>query len=603
MPSDHRSRAARRFQVALIKPSHYDDEGYVIQWFRSFVASNSLAVVYSLVEDSRRRNVLGADTPIDISVADEINTRIRIDRLIERFRAEGHFGLVFLVGVQSNQFPRAMDIARPLRAAGISVAIGGFHVSGCLAMLPRIQPDLQEAIDLGVTLYAGELEGRCDGLLADAARGALKPIYNHLNDLPSLQGAPTPVLPYDFLKRTYAKQTSFDAGRGCPYQCSFCTIINVQGRKSRGRDADDIERIVRENVAQGVNWFFVTDDNFARNKDWEAILDRLSALRREFTASGKIDIKLIIQVDTLCHKIPGFIEKAQAAGTARVFLGLESINPENLAAAKKRQNKITEYREMLRAWKRTGVITYAGYILGFPNDTPESIAEDIAIIQRELPLDILEFFCLTPLPGSEDHKVLFNKGVAMDADMNRYDVEHVVTAHPRMSRDAWEQTYARAWSSYYSREHIERLLRRAAATNTGISRLASMLFMFSSMVAIEKVHPLQSGIIRIKHRRDRRPAMPLEPVWLFYPRYAAESAIKMLQFARLWLWIDGLRRTIKKDPKRHTYVDTAIAPVEADDAAGLQLLTHSKAAQVAVEHARKIKELTTPAGRSFARAP
>ena len=92
-----------------------------------------------------------------------------------------------------------------------------------------------------------------------------------------------------------------------------------------------------------------------------------------------------------------------------MFIGLENINPDNLVGVKKKQNRIAEYREMLLAWKRAGCFTYAGYILGFPNDTPETIRRDIAIIQRELPLDILEFFCLTPLPGSEDHQRLAAK--------------------------------------------------------------------------------------------------------------------------------------------------------------------------------------------------
>ena len=79
-------------------------------------------------------------------------------------------------------------------------------------------------------------------------------------------------------------------------------------------------------------------------------------------------------------------------------------------------------------------MTWAGYILGFPTDTPESIARDIEIIKNELPIDILEFFCLTPLPGSEDHKKLYLNGVPMEPDMNKYDLEHVCTAHPRMSQ-------------------------------------------------------------------------------------------------------------------------------------------------------------------------
>ena len=226
--------------------------------------------------------------------------------------------------------------------------------------------------------------------------------------MPDMAAAAIPVLPRAVVTRVAGHYTSFDAGRGCPFQCSFCTIINVQGRKSRYRTADDVEAIVRANAAQGVTRFFVTDDNFARNRNWEPILDRLIELRE---VQG-FKIRLLLQVDTLCHRIPGFIEKAARAGCNAVFIGLENINPESLMGAKKRQNKIWEYRDMLQAWRRAKVMTWAGYILGFPTDTPESIARDIETIKRELPIDILEFFFLTPLPGSEDHKTLSSQGRA-----------------------------------------------------------------------------------------------------------------------------------------------------------------------------------------------
>jgi hypothetical protein len=586
------SGKGRRFQLALIKPSHYDDDGYVIQWFRTFIPSNSLAAVYSLVEDARQRRVLGDDVEIDVDAADEISMRIRPAKIVERFRRHGNFGLVFLVGVQSNQFSRALDIARPLRAAGVPVAIGGFHVSGCLAMVGEQQADLQEALALGITLYAGELEDRCDALLREAAGGMLKPIYNFMNQLPGIEATPTPILPKRYLRRTYKLMTSFDAGRGCPFECSFCTIINVQGRKSRKRSADDVEQLIRMNLAQGVSWFFITDDNFARNKDWEVILDRIIAVRREVEGSDR-DLKIIIQVDTLCHRNPNFIEKCKLAGVRRVFLGLESINPENLGAVKKRQNKITEYREMLLAWKYAGVITYAGYILGFPADTPESIEEDIKIIQRELPVDILEFVCMTPLPGSEDHKKLWQRGVAMDPDMNKYDLEHVVMAHPKMTQEQWEGIYRRAWKLYYSPEHIETLLRRAVVTGIGPSRLATMLAGFASIVEIENLHPLQSGIIRLKWRTDRRPGLPIEPAWRFYPRVIVEGVRKQLRYLRMWRDIDKIRCKVRSDPNRGSYHDQALAPVEAAETESLALFTHNAGARAAVEHARKIKELTT----------
>ena len=94
-----------------------------------------------------------------------------------------------------------------------------------------------------------------------------------------MEGVPVPFLPKRYIERTLGASASFDAGRGCPYQCSFCTIINVQGRKSRYRSADDIEHLVRLNWAQGIRKFFITDDNFARNKEWESTFDRLIELR------------------------------------------------------------------------------------------------------------------------------------------------------------------------------------------------------------------------------------------------------------------------------------------------------------------------------------
>jgi radical SAM superfamily enzyme YgiQ (UPF0313 family) len=519
-----------RFPVFLIKPSHYDDDGYVIRWMRSVIPSNTLATLYGLVSDCGSRSVLGEEVSIECHAIDETNTRIDFEGIISEIRSAGG-GLVGLVGVQTNQFPRAMDIAEKLREAGVSVSMGGFHVSGCLAMLPDVQPELQRALDLGVSLFAGEAEGRLESLLRDAANGAMKPIYDYLNDLPGLGGEPVPFLPRDRIERSIGLQTSFDAGRGCPFQCSFCTIINVQGRRSRRRSADDIERIVRANLAQGVNNFFITDDNFARNRDWETILDRLIDIRRHDK------IKFTIQVDTLCHQIPGFIEKARLAGVNKVFIGLESINAEALTAARKRQNQISEYRDMMQAWHNQGVIVLAGYIIGFPGDTPESIVRDIEIIQRELPVDILEFFILTPLPGSADHKALFDAGVPMATDLNSYDLHHVTTAHATMSASDWQRAFQLAWTRYYTREHIETLLRRARESGIKTRKMANMALWFHGCSVIEGLHPLDGGYFRMKSRGERRPELPRESVLRFYTRFGWEIASKHARYLRLFLWL------------------------------------------------------------------
>ncbi|MGB6968578.1 MAG: radical SAM protein, partial [Methyloceanibacter sp.] len=549
--------AERRFQLILIKPSHYDDDGYVIRWWRAMIPSNSLAAVYGIAADCAERQVLGPDVAFDIAVIDETNTHIDIPALLAGLRRHGNFGLVALVGVQSNQYPRALDIARPFRAAGVQVAMGGFHVSGCLSMLDGHAVGLDACRDMGVSMFAGEAEGRLDMVLRDAAAGQLAPLYDFMKDLPGIEGTPVPFLPKRYVERTLGLSASFDAGRGCPYQCSFCTIINVQGRKSRFRSADDIETLVRLNRAQGIHKFFITDDNFARNKEWEAIFDRLIELREK----ERIPLGLMIQVDTLCHKIKNFVEKAKRAGVTRVFIGLENINPDNLTAAKKRQNKITEYRKMLLAWKAQGIITLAGYILGFPSDTPETIRRDIAIIQDELPLDVIEFFCLTPLPGSEDHQVLWKKGVAMDPDLNVYDVEHVCTAHPKMSKQEWEGIYREAWSLYYTPKHMKTLLRRAAATGVPMLSLVKVLVTFAITVRLENLHPLQSGVLRAKRRSERRPGLPRENFWIFWSSYAWEALSKHAIFAGASVRLLLTAIAIARAPKAKTYMDQALTPV------------------------------------------
>jgi radical SAM superfamily enzyme YgiQ (UPF0313 family) len=573
--------ARRIFELILIKPSHYDDDGYVIQWVRSSIPSNSLAILHGLALDCVERQVLGADVEIRLTAWDETNTRIVPAQIIERIRAAGGQGMVGLVGVQSNQFPRAMDIARPLRAAGVTVCMGGFHVSGCIAMLPEMPPELKEAMALGITLFAGEAEGRFEDVLRAAVKNELPPIFDFMNDLPGLEGATAPYLPADVISRTESSRTSFDAGRGCPFHCSFCTIINVQGRKSRSRSADDVERIVRANLAQGVHNFFITDDNLARNQNWEAIFDRLIRMREEENER----IYIVAQVDTACHKLRGFIEKAARAGVNRVFIGLENINADSLKGAQKGQNQITEYRAMLQMWHRFGTLTYAGYILGFPGDTPASIERDIAIIQRELPIDVLEFFILTPLPGSADHKKLHLDGVEMERDLNRYDLVHVTTRHAQMSDAELRGIYLKAWDLYYTPKHVETVLRRAKTWGYDPLNMMWKLMSFHVMPLLEKVHSLEGGLFRRKRRRERRPGLPIESPLVFYPREAWRMVAKHVRFAGMyWRYRRILRRVLADETP---YIDIATTPVHPEDIDALQLYTDTRGSKTAVEKLRR----------------
>src|ERR1039457_5302650 len=118
--------ARRRFRIVLVKPLHYDDNGYVIQWMRSPIPSNSLASLFGLAKDCAERHILGDDVDIEIHAFDETNTRIRPERLAAMIEEAGA-GMVMLTGVESNQFPRAPELVGPLRARAFNLCLRRFH--------------------------------------------------------------------------------------------------------------------------------------------------------------------------------------------------------------------------------------------------------------------------------------------------------------------------------------------------------------------------------------------------------------------------------------------------------------------------------------------
>ncbi len=544
------------FHLILIKPTRYDDEGYPLRFRWSEVPSATLGVLYGMAEECRKREVLGNGVDIEIHALDDASHRISAPDLISRVKKDGGKGLVALVGVQSNQFPRAVDIARPFLAGDLPVCMGGFHVSGCFATLPDIPPEIKEAQDLGVSLFLGEAEeGRLERVLQDAFTGKLQTTYDYLHDVPDISNQPTPYLPLNKVCGSFASSASFDLGRGCPFECSFCCVINVHGRKSRQRSVDDLERIVRVNLQSGMRRFFITDDNFARNRNWEPLLDRLIELREQEGCK----FNLVIQVDTQCHRIPNFIDKAVRAGVDQVFIGLESINPDNLASVNKKHNKISEYRDMMLAWKKGPVIILAGYIIGFQDDTQESVLRDIETIKRELPVDVLSISYLTPLPGSADYARMVREGAWINQDMNRYDLTHRVTHHPKMSDEEWEAAYRSAWKCFYSEEHIERIFRRMVAlrSNKKLNTLDNLVTAFVS-THYSGIYSLDVPLRRIPKYGERRSSSDEKGSFTAYLRVFTGVMLNSIAASYAYFRLRRKLMRIWNDPARYAYRDAAI---------------------------------------------
>ena len=318
--------------------------------------------------------------------------------------------------------------------------------------------------------------------------------------------------------------------------------------EAAGRSAGEVEAIVRAGTGQGIGRFFLTDDDFARNANWEPILDRLAALRRE-----GLRIRLGLQAGPLCHRMPGFIEKAAAAGVEAVVIALDSISIDSST------EKIRDARRMLQAWRTRKVMTTAAYGLGYPTDTPDSIARDIETLKRELPVDMVAFFCVTPAPAPPKSPPV--KAAAVEPDLNRYDLEHVTGSHPLMSAEVWSRVYRHAWLRYYTDGHVGRVLRRARVSGLDSQKLVAALTVFSGSVRIEGVHPLRAGLppAQAPHAAGA-PACRWRMRSTFYPRRIFESATSLLQWMKLARRYRKIRREVMAEEADAAYSDEALTP-------------------------------------------
>lgn len=571
----------RKLEVVYILPSRYDDDGYVMRYWRGILPSNSLNCLKSLTTDLAESGELGCDVELSVEIYDDTVQRIPVDKIVRRNRDPHTQVVVGFVAVQTNQMARATDLALEFRAAGVPVLIGGFHVSGALEMFDEPTRELQFLLDHGVTLVKGEAEspGVLAGILRDAVNGALQPIYA-IAELPDLSAVRVPPPDREYLRHFRAKNMgTIDTSRGCPFDCSFCTIVNVQGRLMRHRSAAGILETIEANYHRGIDIYFFTDDNLSRSPVWEELFDGLAALRER-----GIDVSFLMQVDTQAYRIRNFVEKATRAGCFMVFAGMETVNPKNVAAIGKRQNKAGEYVDMVRVWRDANILVHVGYIIGLPHDTPESVRHDIEVLRDEIKVDEVSFFMLTPLPGSRDHKNMVEAGTPLDADPNNFDSTHETFRHPNFGPGEWSRAYQEAWEAFYNKENIVNILLRTPRDRYWQMLWTCIWYRFST---IAHSHPMFTGLVRVKDRRARRALFPREGrvkyAWrraIEIGRVAAMSASLFIEFQEIWLltrkrddvrwktladlrgkWVDAERRIYECDAKNRC--DDAVKEVRA----------------------------------------
>jgi hypothetical protein len=517
--------------VVLIKATRYDDDGYPMRHWRGILPSNTLACLVGLTDAAQRDKALGEGIEIRRYMYDEAVQKVPIRKLARLQRLPHERLIVGLVGVQSNQFPRACDIAHAFQREGVhDILVGGFHVSGSIALAEpgTIPSEVQQLMDEGVTVVKGEVEGHWGEILQDTVADRRKRLYDFGEPKPDMSLQPLPVVDQVYLKHfIQGNFATLDLSRGCIWDCEFCCIINVHGKTMRHREAEHIAQTIRRNYALGVDFYFFTDDNLARAKNWEAFFDMLIRLREE----EGIAIEFMIQADIPSYRMKNFIPKAKQAGCTKVFLGVESLDTDTLAAAGKRQNVAANARECVAAYEAAGINTHAGYIIGFPTDTYESVMRSLDKLMHEVKPSTASFFMLTPLPGSMDHVKLRQRGEWMAEDFNLYDSFHETTRHPHLTNGLWTKAYQEAWEKFYGYENIKAILLR---TRTELSYWNTFrnLIWYKSSVFVYREHPMISGFVRFKGRKLRRPGLPIEPAWVYWPKRVVELGG---EYYRWWL--------------------------------------------------------------------
>jgi hypothetical protein len=161
-----------------------------------------------------------------------------------------------------------------------------------------------------------------------------------------------------------------------------------------------------------------------------------------------------------------------------------------------------------------------------------------------------------------------------------------------MSAVEWKAIYQEAWMLYYTPAHMKTLLRRAAATGVPIVSLVKMLVAFATTVALENVHPLQGGVLRLKHPCERRPGLTRERAFVFWPRFAWETLIKQVVLIGTIGRLIGVGMAVARAAGARDYMDQALTPVCDDDEVTLDLLTKTNGAGTAIAHGKKIAALT-----------
>ncbi len=466
-----------RLRVVVLKPSKYTSEGFVERFYKGFMPNSTVPYMRSMTPE-----FVGC-TPVEVHAIDEyVHTDLEYLALLRR--ETGGQTLLALVGVQSHQFHRALDLAAHARKNGCLVVIGGPHAMTC---------DTSLLHGCGVSFALSEAELIWAEILDDAVRGELQPVYGQQRRWQQELQAPTIVPPSKReLDRYIIPMLGLYPARGCPFVCNFCSVTKIAGRKIRGQSVNTTLASLRAAKAAGVRAIMFTSDNFNKYPDAEALLTAM--------IDEKLGLEFFVQCDTQIARQPGFVELLARAGCFQIFVGVESFDRQTLLAARKGQNRPATYHEIVRLCRKHHMGAHFSNIIGFPQDTEQSIREHLAELREMGPM-CGSFYILCPIPGTEQYDDFLAAGLITERNLDRFDTTCLTWRHPNLSAEQLQTLLFSCYRQFFSTAHLVQNMRDLNYRNIDVFRQmlrTVAMTAFNRYSAWARMHPMSGGVRRAK---------------------------------------------------------------------------------------------------------
>ncbi len=471
-----------RLRVVIIKPSKYLPDGYVERYRRTTIPNATAPYIHSLTPshiDNCKIETASFDEHLETDL-----------RYLDLLRDRDTPTLLALVGVQSHQFHRALDLAAFAREKGGALSvIGGPHAMTC-------DTGDAQGVD-GISFALSEAEMIWPEILKDAIRGGLKPTYGHdARWQKTLEPPPLMAPSARELKRSLYRLICVYPARGCPYKCSFCSVIKIAGRAIRSQPVETTLETLRRAKGAGARMVMFTSDNFNKYPDAPELLEAMIA--------ENLQLPFFVQCDTQVAKQPGLIRLMGRAGCFMMLLGVESFDVAALRGAGKNHNRLEHYETIIQQCRQARILTLFSSILGFPDDTLDNIEAHMTALQGMSP-DFATFYILTPLPGTEQYDDFRSRGLITEPNLDRFDASSLTWAHPHLSEKELTENMYRCFHRFHSVRHIAGAVRRwglGRDFRAHAHRMAGIVgpaifHVFGRM----RMHPGVGGVARV--RRDR----------------------------------------------------------------------------------------------------